>query len=379
LTIVRPREVVHLIGHLRLGAGRYVLHLALEQLRRGHAVRVVVGPDVDRDWATDVGMESELLSAGINVVRNVDFFHRDLSSLLQAAEALASHVSSPDSIVNAHSAIPAAVARWAGARVVVATCHGVRPDRPPEQDLQDALAYASCDAVTTPSGYWATRLNERMGVREAVVIPVGLDLKRYPPLGESTRSANRPLRIVSVCELSQRKGVDILIDSMSEVWKHFPGVELHIMGDGDRSTLLREQAGRVDRDRRISFHGFVTNPYLRLGEYDLFALASRSDNMPVAIMEAMLAGLPVVATAVGGVRETVLQSHCGVLASEPSAGAVATALLRILREGRNGLSILGRRGEEYARTRFSVEVTADTLFKVYRRAARSRGLAEGGH
>lgn len=363
-------KVVHLIAHLRLGAGRYIVDLALEQARRGLRVQVVVAPDIDDAWSTDAGMESELLTGGVTVTRDVDFFHRQLPSLLRAAELLAPHVSSAHTIANAHSAIPAAVACWAGAPVVVTTCHGVQPERPAEQDLQDAMAFACSDAVTTPSEYWASILRERMHVVAPAVIPVGLDLRRYPALECGGRSGREPLRVVTVCELTRRKGVDILIDVMPHVWNEHPGTELHIIGDGDQSAVLKAQAAAVDCAGRIHFRGFMTRPYLKLGEYDLFALASRSDNMPVAIMEAMLAGLPIVATAVGGIPEIVERSQCGILAAEATIESVVPVLLDLIGRGRRAIADFGHSGEQFARSRFSVTATAESLFEVYQLASR---------
>jgi glycosyltransferase involved in cell wall biosynthesis len=165
---------------------------------------------------------------------------------------------------------------------------------------------------------------------------------------------------------------------MPQVWEQFPDTELHIIGDGDQAALLRKQAFGLEGPGRIRFHGFVHSPYSRLGDFDLFALASRSDNMPVAIMEAMLAGIPVVATAVGGVPEILRDSGCGILASEADAKGVSAAIRSALGLGEQGLRERGKRGEDYARVRFSVVETADRLFEVYRGARRSRAVPSNG-
>jgi len=368
--------VVHMIGHLRLGAGRYIVDTAVEQAQHfKQQVRVLVSPDAGGTWKTDAALVAELHSAGISVETAGDFFHRDLETLLQTSSGLRNRwvAESSPLVVHAHSAMAAAAARWAGAASVVATCHGFDPQRPSEYDLQDALAYRLCDVVTTSSKYWAAKLASEFGVANSPVTPVGLDLRRYPQLNRASRNHGRPLRIVTVCELTKRKGVDLLIGAIPEVWNQFAETELHIIGDGDAAAELREQARAFGLgSSKIFFHGFVVNSYAKLADYDLFALGSRSDNLPVSIIEAMLAGLPIVATEVGGIPEMVLDGHCGRLARPGCAESLAEALVTTMKSGRVGIDRLGVSGESFARNHFSIEKTVPDLQAVYRGAFKGR-------
>jgi glycosyltransferase involved in cell wall biosynthesis len=367
--------VAHMIGHLRLGAGRYIVDTALEQARHfGQRVRVLVSPDAGGSWKTDPILVAELISAGIRVETAGDFFHRDLKTLLQTSSDLRNRWAAKPGrlVVHAHSAVAAAVARWAGAAAVVATCHGFDLQRPSEYDLQDALAYRLCDAVTTPSKYWAAKLASEMAIANPSVTPVGLDLRRYPPLNRAGSNHDSPVRIVTVCELTGRKGVDLLIGAMPEIWSHFPDTELHIIGDGDAASVLREQARALGyNSSKIHFHGFVANPYAQLADYAVFSLASRSDNLPVSIIEAMLARLPIVATEVGGIPEMVLEGHCGRLARPDCARSLAEALVTMIKDGRGGMDRMGAAGESFARNHFSIEKTVADLQGVYRDACRT--------
>ncbi len=178
-------RVIHVIPQLRLGAGRYVAETATFQAcTLGYDVQVVVSPDAEGNWRTDPVLVDELASSQIPVYVGGDFFHRDLDGILNAAAQISPFFTSgtAGTLVHAHSAIAAAAARWAEARSVIATCHGTGPGRPREHDLQDALAFGLCDAVVTPSKYWAERLRQIFGVAHPVVIPVGVDIGRYPPL-----------------------------------------------------------------------------------------------------------------------------------------------------------------------------------------------------
>jgi glycosyltransferase involved in cell wall biosynthesis len=363
--------VVHLLPQVRLGAGRYVVDTALEQAREGWRVFVAVATNGAREWRSDPRLLGELGDAGVTVLEPGDFFHRSPPALFGTARALRAMLP-PEAlrgVAHAHTAMAAAVARWAGIETVVATCHGWNTERDQACDLQDALAFGLVDAVTSPSAHWAGALQRVMGVGEVSVVPVGLDLRRYPP-PQPRAEATRSLRIACLAELTARKGIGDLLDAMPDVWSHDPDVELHLYGDGDARHSLEQRAAGADlRGDRVVFHGFVTHPYARIQGFDLFCLPSRSDNFPVALMEAMLARLPVVATEVGGIPELVTKSGCGAVAPAAAPRELASAIVTLLGLPPDERARLGRLGEQFVRDRCAIEVTGRQLRELYRRPA----------
>jgi glycosyltransferase involved in cell wall biosynthesis len=268
----------------------------------------------------------------------------------------------------------AAAGHWARPDALIATCHGWGSGRPDDMDLEDSLAYQLCDSVVTYSDHWAERLRRDLGVSDPQVILMGLNLDRFPPLPEQRLAESSPVRIVTVCELTPRKGVDILLNAMPMLWKQMPEAELHIIGHGDAADALQLLAAKIDPGmRRVFFHGAVANPYVRLGDFDLFVLASRSDNLPVVLPEAMLARLPIVATAVGGIPGLISGAACGACVPPESAAALAEAMIGRLNEGRDAISSLGIKGERFVRDRMDVRKTAAELETIYRDALRKRG------
>lgn len=371
--------VMHLIAQLRLGAGRYVVDTAIEQARSlKHNVMVCVSADADEHWRTDLRLVSELACHGVKVQSIGDFFHRRPDFLYQSAARLRdlSDGINGSVIAHAHTAMAAAVGYWAQPDGLVATCHGWGAGRPPDFDLEDALAYQLCDSVTTYSSYWADRLNSDLGVCSPKIILMGLNLDRFPPLPKKRLYELPPARIVTVCELTPRKGVDILLNAMPMLWEQMPNAEIHIIGHGDAVDDLRLLGATIDPEmRRVFFHGAVANPYARLGDFDLFVLASRSDNLPVVLLEAMLARLPIVATAVGGIPELISAAKCGTIVMPESTAALAEGIIAALTMGRRMMASIGREGERYVRDRLDVGKTVLELERVYRDALQKHNAA----
>ncbi len=363
-------KVFHVINHLRMGVGRYLADLAMEQTRGlGYEVKVFTSNDVDDTFRSDPGIADELENAGVETKVVGDVFHRKLESLSGGASGLAEHLPQDreDVVVHAHGSMAAAAARFAGAKTLVCTCHGWSMDRPEEFDLQDAMAYQMCDVVTTPSQFWADRLANLFHRADTRVIPVGVNLDNFPTHHEHRKRPGDPLKIVTVCELTKRKGVDILINAMPYVWGSVERCELHIIGGGEMERALKARAmDMTGAGPRIVFHGEVQFPYERLGEFDLFCLASRSDTMPVAMIEAMLAGMPVVGTDVGGIREMVESAGCGAVAQPESPENLALAIVSVISS--DDMLKMGTLANSYARNAFGIKNIAARLDDVYHNA-----------
>jgi glycosyltransferase involved in cell wall biosynthesis len=366
--------VVHLIPQLRLGAGQYVVEFALRQVLDGARVMVVVSDDTEPPFVTDPALVRVLTDRGIAVHTGGDFFHRDLDGLNDAVSRARQLTADGPWIAHAHTAMAGAVARRAGAAAVVATCHGVAVGRPAAYDLQDALAWQFCDAVASPSRHWADRLASRFGVAAPHVIPVGLDLSAYPPIGRvapaSPASAAAPLRIVTMAEHTARKGLDVLIDAIAIHAARGTGVVCHLFGRGDATEALVDQARRLGlHGPNVVFEGHVARPYDRLGMFDLFVLSSRSDNQPVAAIEAMLAGLPIAVSDVGGLGDLARDGQCGWVVPPEDPRALADTIAEAAAGGAAARHARGRRGETFARTTFDVDATTRAWAAIYRRVS----------
>lgn len=129
-----------------------------------------------------------------------------------------------------------------------------------------------------------------------------------------------------VGRLSREKGADVMLDALSlsdSSWR------LSIVGEGIEREQLRAQAAQLGIEDRVMWHGAVPNAGALMTAFDAFVLSSRTEGTPIALLEAMHAGVPIVATQVGGVPDVVSAEHALLVASEqPSAIAAALSELR---------------------------------------------------
>lgn len=162
----------------------------------------------------------------------------------------------------------------------------------------------------------------------------------------------------SVGRLAHQKGLDTLLRAMVMVTKRRPGVALLVVGDGPELAALQERARRLEVDRCVVWHGAVDHAEaIRLyAAMDVLAMPSRFEGFGLTAVEAMAAGLPVVATSVEGLAEIVSDGETGYLVPVEDPGELAAAIVRLLesRPLRRGLGAAGRAraGALFSRERF---------------------------
>ncbi len=178
-------------------------------------------------------------------------------------------------------------------------------------------------------------------------------------------SAPRQNLILFLGKLAPQKGIFDLIDALSEIRSAVPDVRLVCAGEGSRVAVARyaERLGLADA---VKFTGWVGPSGKRalLENAAVFALPSYAEGMPVSLLEAMAAGVPVVATPVGGVPEVVADGVTGFLAA-PGDVATLSRLLRKLLLERALAAKVGAAGRETVRLRFAPERALPRLEQAY--------------
>lgn len=197
-------------------------------------------------------------------------------------------------------------------------------------------------------------------------LPRGSIETMYHGVPDVSRDAPRePGAIVHVGRHDPVKAIDVLLEAMVAV---DPTVRLVQIGDGELKAghvALSERLGLSDRVefRDVEWTARVGD---LLSGFELFVLPSRTEGLPVSIMEAMLAGLPIIATDVGSVREEVVEGENAVLVPPDDPRALAAAINELMGDPSRRES-MGRRSRELALDRFTADAMVGRYLSVYDR------------
>jgi glycosyltransferase involved in cell wall biosynthesis len=228
-------------------------------------------------------------------------------------------------------------------------------------NLRIEAALARLGLVVVPSRAVARFLVEHgLPERRVRIVPNGVTATPAEPVRRHDQ-----LVVGTAGVLQHRKGVDVLLEAAALAESP---VRVEIFGDGPLAAELHALAERLGVDAR--FHGDVENARARFGELDVFVLASRDENLPMAALEAMAAAVPVVATRVGGVPELVLDDETGLLVEPDRPDELARAFDRLGADEELRLR-LARDGARAVRERFSTDAMAEATIAVYEEALRS--------
>lgn len=144
-------------------------------------------------------------------------------------------------------------------------------------------------------------------------------------------NGNAPV-VGSVGNLKPSKGQEHLIEATAIVRSGTPDVRCVIVGLGPRSALLRERAHELGLDGVVTFAGYREDAPRIAGSFDIFVQPSEREGLPIALIEAMALGRPVVATRVGGTPELVRDGVDGILVPPRDPAALADAIIALLRD-----------------------------------------------
>lgn len=148
-------------------------------------------------------------------------------------------------------------------------------------------------------------------------------LRRQPTVAASTPI--RPI-VLTVARLDKQKGLDVLLQAAV----HVPNVLFVIAGDGPERSALEAQAQALGVADRVLFLGNREDIPELLRQCDLFVLPSRYEGLPLAVLEAMAAGRPVITTAIDGTREAIVHGESGILIPPDNSRALAGSIQALL-------------------------------------------------
>jgi glycosyltransferase involved in cell wall biosynthesis len=324
------------------GAQRYVADLARGVRDAGHAVSVAVGEGGS--------LRDNLMRAGVNVIvvpalgRDVNPL-KDLASLRALKRLFVEH--DPDVIhLNSSKAglLGAVAARFVKARaMVVFTVHGwaFNEDRSLIVRgflfLLQWLTVRLADRTIAVSQRVALQMaHAPLPGRAMTVIHNGMNEPVFLTRGEAReRLGIAPDDFIfgTISELHRNKGIDHLLKSFQEALPKLPAQSMiSVIGGGEEEKRLKALATELGIGGRVRWHGYMPEAASLMRAFDVFTLTSRTEAFPYAILEAGWAGLPVIASRVGGIPEAVDHRASGLLTEPGSTLSIAWSMVELAKD-----------------------------------------------
>ena len=195
---------------------------------------------------------------------------------------------------------------------------------------------------------------------------------------EGKTKANGTLNVISTVRLDRQKGIDVLLRAWRKVVAQEKTLKLLILGQGPLELELKNLAKSLEIIDSVKFVGFVTNPEDYLRKSDIFVLPSRAEGMSNALLEAMCIGLSCVATNISGNKELISENakqpvllgefvieKNGILINPDDVEGLYKAILFLAGRKREREDI-GRKGQEFIRKNYSIDLVADRYVALYK-------------
>jgi glycosyltransferase involved in cell wall biosynthesis len=363
--------VVHVVETLeRGGLERMVIDLARAQHAAGRSVQVAC---LYRHGA----LAHELQACGIPVTACGKRTGLDLAALRRLREVLGA---APGAVVHTHNANThyhvALVALGLPLLRIVNTRHGMGQANPGSRaEWLYRRSMVRTDAVAAVCEAARARF-EAQGVRprtRLVAIPNGIHVERFRPADAEARHALRAALQLpasmpvmgTVGRLNPVKDQALMLDAVARLRARGVDVALAVAGDGPLREALAAQVERLGLQDRVRLLGDRDDVPALLRGLDVFALSSRSEGYSMALLEACAAGLPIVATDVGGNREIVFDGRNGRLVGAGDVEAFADAVAGLVAEPLLA-AMMGREGRAWALRDATVATMAERYQALYR-------------
>jgi len=363
--------ICHVLWSVELGgAERVVLDLAKVQVAAGHRVSVVTLSNPDGALAGDLRRVVDRLDSVPKRPKGLDpTLPFRLARWFRAHET---------QVVHTHNELPLIYGAPAGklARaVVVHSKHGIVAVSRGAHWLRRAAAGAADLFVAVSSATADTaRANRECSPDKLRVVVNGTDLSRFPAPEGARDATRRELGIpanarvlVTIGRLVKEKNHALLLRALAPLLRD--DRQLILVGDGPLRDDLRARIRELDNGRYVHLTGARHDVPALLAAADAFVLSSDSEGLPIGLLEAWAAGLPVVSTAVGGIPAAVRSDETGLLVPPGDEGALTAALRRVF-EGDEELGRMAERGRAHVLDTYSAEHMAKAYFSLYEECLR---------
>lgn len=368
-----PVRVLHVVEAIGGGVARHVTDV----VRYADGFEHEVALPVQRvGWTTDLEAEAAMRAAGAVVhrveMRRLPAHPTNARAWLELRQLVRDRA---PSIVHGHAAVGGALARLVSSPTPIRriyTPHAIFP-RWAALKTERMLGRRTHHLIAVSESERELAIRLRLVPADRIeLIPNGITVE---PPARSSRDLRGILDLRSdvplvgfVGRLGPQKAPEVFVEACRRTAEHLPDVHFVLVGDGPLRQMVRRRVEESKIGHRLHLMAHVPAMEELMGQLDVAVLTSRYEGLPYVLIEAMRAGVPIVATDVIGNRDAVEHGVTGLLARPDDPDSISDAVRRLLTSPSTAAQF-GRAGQARVRQYFDVRRMAQMLGELYQRSA----------
>lgn len=365
-------NIVHVTTYLQGGAGKVICDLAIAQKKLRNNVWVITSDENLNNYCNYDNYLRTLEKNQVKVIAIDSSFKREYFSNFKVIEILKNILKDEDiDIIHTHAAIPSMIGLIARSGFkkyipVIQTMHGWGTNKTDEHELVDVTVLNSIDKVITVSNadknllilkgvqceniktiYNGIKENETIITEENDIL---YDIKRYKDKGFKVIGT-----IGSICE---RKNQELLVQAIKNMEKD---VFLPMIGEGDYIKYLESIAEKFGIKENVKFYGYRDNASQYIKFFDFLCLPSKSEGMPITVIESFREKIPVIGSDIECIKELIQDEKTGFVFNNNSVNSLKETLYKALNHKHNKILSI----KDNAHKKYLKEFTFDTMIYKY--------------
>jgi L-malate glycosyltransferase len=361
-------KIAHVVDSMEVGGAEIIVsQMCSLQREQGHEPRVyavgtlgVLGEQMQKDgFSVQANLGRHLPDATQRFFRVFKESHPDIV-----------HLHNPTPTVYAGMA-----ARMAGVPGIVSTRHSlVGAPRRPVVELKYAVAATFCDWVVGICDATANNMKSIHSVPARKIVRVYNGVAPLKRVAKELWPSKKGFTLVYVGRLEPVKNHTLLLKAFRLALSSSPGLRLWMVGDGSERKMLESLAAELDISAQVTFWGQQLDVARFFSAADAFIMSSKSEGLPMSLLQAFSLGVPAIVTNVGGMAEAVRLAQAGITVSPAVPSEMATAILQL--EGSDAERVrFSTNAEDAFQSRFTLQTMVDAYMNLYRQTSRARRAA----
>ena len=352
-------KIAHVVDSMEVGgAETLVSQMCRLQRTQGHVPSIYA---VAALGALGEQMRSEGFAVEPNVGRHLPDSMRNFYRIFKESQPDVVHLHNPTPSIYA-----AFAARMAGVPSLISTRHSlVAPPHRFMVELKYAIAALSCDWIVGICDATAENLRRLHSVPTRKIVHIYNGAVPLLRVARTDWPQKSGFTLLYVGRLEPVKNHPLLLNAFQEALKAMPDLRLWMVGDGSERKALESLAAELQIAGQITFWGQQLDVAPFFSAADTFIMSSRSEGLPISLLQAFSLGLPAIVTDVGGMAEVVRLAQAGIAVSPTGVGEMASAILQ-LANSEADRERFAKNAEAAFQARFSLQTMVDAYMDLYR-------------